>query len=69
MIAPQKVSDDLGAEILRLWWLRLTTPANRRSPVILKRVVEMYGGSATLCVSFCQRLDFDPKKHLLPVEQ
>jgi isoleucyl-tRNA synthetase len=71
VIAPQKVSDDLGAEILRLWVASTDYSGELSiSQEILKRVVEMYRRIRnTLRFLLANVSDFDPKQHLLPVEQ
>jgi isoleucyl-tRNA synthetase len=71
VIAPQKVSDDLGAEILRLWVASTDYSGELSiSQEILKRVVETYRRIRnTLRFLLANVSDFEPKKHLLPVEQ
>jgi isoleucyl-tRNA synthetase len=71
VIAPQKVSDELGAEILRLWVASTDYSGELSiSQEILKRVVEMYRRIRnTLRFLLANVADFDPKHHLLPVEQ
>jgi isoleucyl-tRNA synthetase len=70
-MAPQEVSDTLGAEILRLWVASTDYSGELSiSQEILKRVVEMYRRIRnTLRFLLANVSDFDPKKHLLPVEQ
>jgi isoleucyl-tRNA synthetase len=71
VIAPQEVSDELGAEILRLWVASTDYSGELSiSEEILKRVVEMYRRIRnTLRFLLANVADFEPKKHLLPVEQ
>ncbi len=71
VIAPQEVSDTLGAEILRLWVASTDYSGELSiSQEILKRVVEMYRRIRnTLRFLLANVSDFDPKQHLLPVEQ
>ena len=70
-MAPQEVSGTLGAEILRLWVASTDYSGELSiSQEILKRVVEMYRRIRnTLRFLLANVSDFDPKKHLLPVEQ
>jgi len=69
--APQEVSGTLGAEILRLWVAATDYSGELSiSQEILKRVVEMYRRIRnTLRFLLANVSDFDPKHHLLPVEQ
>lgn len=70
VIAPQKVSDSLGAEILRLW-VAATDYAGELSisDEILKRVVESYRRIRnTLRFLLANLSDFDETKDLLPPE-
>ena len=69
VIAPQKVSDTLGAEILRLWVASTDYSGELSiSQEILKRVVEMYRRIRnTLRFLLANVSDFDPEAHLLPV--
>ncbi len=69
VIAPQKVLDTLGADILRLW-AALTDYSGELtiSDEILKRVVESYRRIRnTLRFLLANISDFDPKQHALPV--
>ncbi|MFZ2301475.1 MAG: isoleucine--tRNA ligase [Gallionella sp.] len=71
VIAPQKVLDTLGADILRLW-AALTDYSGELtiSDEILKRVVESYRRIRnTLRFLLANISDFDPQQHMLPVEQ
>jgi len=71
VVAPQKVGDSLGAEIIRLW-VGLTDYSSELSisDEILKRVVESYRRIRnTLRFLLANIADFDPAQHLLPVEQ
>ncbi len=71
VIAPQKVFDTLGADILRLW-AALTDYSGELtiSDEILKRVVESYRRIRnTLRFLLANISDFDPQQHALPVEQ
>ena len=71
VIAPQKVSDSLGAEILRLW-VASTDYAGELSisDEILKRVVESYRRIRnTLRFLLANTADFSPAEHAQPVEE
>ncbi len=71
VIAPQKVADTLGAEILRLW-VASTDYAGELSisDEILKRVVEAYRRMRnTLRFLLANTADFDADKHALPVNE
>ncbi|MDH4233668.1 MAG: isoleucine--tRNA ligase [Gallionella sp.] len=71
VIAPQKIFDTLGADILRLW-AALTDYSGELtiSDEILKRVVESYRRIRnTLRFLLANISDFDPQRHTLPVEQ
>ena len=70
VIAPQKVSDTLGAEILRLWVASTDYSGELSiSDEILKRVVEAYRRIRnTLRFLLANIADYDPEKHALPVE-
>jgi isoleucyl-tRNA synthetase len=70
-MAPQKVSDTLGAEIVRLWVASTDYSGELAiSEEILKRVVEMYRRIRnTLRFLLANVSDFDPAAHMLPVEQ
>ncbi len=71
VIAPQKVSDTLGAEILRLWVASTDYSGELSiSDEILKRVVEAYRRIRnTLRFLLANTADFDPKRDALPPEQ
>jgi len=71
VIAPQKVSDTLGAEVLRLWVAATDYSGELSiSDEILKRVVEGYRRIRnTLRFLLANTADFDPKAHALPLEQ
>ncbi|MGB8855949.1 MAG: class I tRNA ligase family protein, partial [Burkholderiales bacterium] len=71
VIAPQKVFDTLGADILRLW-VGSTDYSGELSisDEILKRVVESYRRLRnTLRFLLSNIADFDPSKHALPTDQ
>jgi isoleucyl-tRNA synthetase len=71
VISPQKVSDTLGAEIIRLW-VAVTDYSGELSlsDEILKRVVESYRRIRnTLRFLLANTADFDPKKDALPVSE
>ena len=71
VIAPQEVSDTLGAEILRLW-VGATDYSGELSisKEILKRVVESYRRIRnTLRFLLANLSDFDPARHAMPVAQ
>jgi len=71
VMAPQKISDTLGAEILRLW-VGSTDYSGELSisDEILKRVVESYRRIRnTLRFLLANTSDFDPAKHAVPVER
>ncbi len=69
VVAPQKVSDTLGAEILRLWIASTDYSGELSiSDEILKRVVESYRRIRnTLRFLLANISDFDPAKDTLPV--
>ncbi len=70
VIAPQKVVDTLGADVLRLW-VASTDYRNEIavSDEILKRVSDSYRRIRNTARFLLGNLDgFDPSKHLLPVE-
>ena len=70
-VAPQKISDTLGAEILRLW-AGLTDYSGELSisDEILKRVVESYRRIRnTLRFLLANTADFDAQNNAVPVEQ
>jgi len=71
VVAPQKVSDSLGAEILRLWVASSDYSGELFiSDEILKRVVEGYRRIRnTLRFLLANTADFDPGKDALPVSQ
>jgi isoleucyl-tRNA synthetase len=71
VIAPQKISDTLGAEIIRLWVASTDYSGELSiSDEILKRVVESYRRIRnTLRFLLANTSDFDPAKHALPVEE
>jgi isoleucyl-tRNA synthetase len=71
VIAPQKVMDTLGADILRLWVATTDyTGELAISDEILKRVVESYRRLRnTLRFLLANRDDFDPQSHLLPANE
>ena len=70
VVAPQKVSDSLGADILRLWTAATDYSGELSiSDEILKRVVEAYRRIRnTLRFLLANTSDFDPGKDLLPPE-
>src|SRR5690606_15930995 len=71
VIAPQKVSDTLGAEILRLWVASTDYSGELSiSDEILKRVVEAYRRIRnTLRFLLANVSDFDPRKDAVPLER
>ncbi len=71
VIAPQKVSDTLGAEILRLWVASTDYSGELSiSDEILKRVVEGYRRIRnTLRFLMANLSDFQPAQHSVPVTQ
>ena len=71
VVAPQKVYDTLGADILRLWVASTDyTGELSISDEILKRVTEAYRRIRnTLRFLLANTSDFDPAKDALPVEQ
>ncbi len=71
VIVPQKVMDELGADILRLWVASTDYSGELSiSKEILKRVVESYRRIRnTLRFLLANIADFDATKHTLPVEQ
>ena len=71
VIAPQKVMDELGADILRLWVAATDYSGELSiSNEILKRVVESYRRIRnTLRFLLANLADFDPARDALPVEQ
>ncbi|HEY8585290.1 MAG TPA: isoleucine--tRNA ligase [Rhodanobacter sp.] len=70
VVAPQKVMDTLGADVLRLW----VASADYRNEMtvsdeILKRVSDSYRRIRNTARFLLGNLDgFDPQQHLLPVE-
>lgn len=71
VIAPQKVMDSYGADILRLWAASTDYSGELTiSDEILKRVVESYRRIRnTLRFLLANLADFDAQKDMLPVEQ
>jgi isoleucyl-tRNA synthetase len=71
VIAPQKINDTLGAEIIRLWVASTDYSGELFiSDEILKRVVEGYRRLRnTLRFLLANTADFDPSKDLLPPER
>jgi isoleucyl-tRNA synthetase len=70
VVSPQKVMDQFGADILRLWVATTDYSGELTiSDEILKRVVEGYRRIRnTLKFLLANLSDFDPKAHALPVE-
>jgi isoleucyl-tRNA synthetase len=71
VISPQKVSDTLGAEVIRLWVAATDFSGELSlSDEILKRVVESYRRVRnTLRFLLANTSDFDPAKDALPVSE
>jgi hypothetical protein len=71
VIAPQKISDTLGADILRLWVAATDYSGELSiSDEILKRVVEAYRRIRnTLRFLLANTSDFDAAKDMLPVDR
>jgi isoleucyl-tRNA synthetase len=71
VIAPQKVADTLGAEIIRLWVASTDYSGELSlSDEILKRVVESYRRLRnTLRFLLANTSDFDPQRDALPVSE
>ena len=71
VIAPQKIFDTLGADILRLWVASTDYSGELNiSDEILKRVVESYRRIRnTLRFLLANISDFDPQQHALPVHE
>ncbi|MBU1394865.1 MAG: isoleucine--tRNA ligase, partial [Gammaproteobacteria bacterium] len=71
VVAPQKVMDQYGADILRLWVATTDYSGELTiSDEILKRVVEGYRRIRnTLKFLLANLSDFDPKAHALPVDE
>jgi isoleucyl-tRNA synthetase len=69
VVAPQQVSDTLGAEVLRLWVAATDYSGELTiSKEILDRVVEVYRRLRnTLKFLLANTVDFDPKANMLPV--
>ncbi|MDB5791923.1 MAG: isoleucine-tRNA ligase [Massilia sp.] len=70
-MAPQKISDTLGADILRLWVASTDyTSELSISEEILKRVTESYRRIRnTLRFLLANTSDFDPARHAVPVAE
>ena len=71
VIAPQKISDTLGAEVIRLWIASTDYSGELSiSDEILKRVVESYRRIRnTLRFLLANTADFDASRNALPVEE
>ena len=71
VVSPKKVSDTLGAEILRLWVASTDYSGDMTiSDEILKRVVESYRRIRnTLRFLLANTSDFDANAHAMPVDQ
>ncbi|MDO8934174.1 MAG: isoleucine--tRNA ligase [Rhodocyclaceae bacterium] len=71
VVAPQQVSDTLGAEILRLWTAATDYSGELTiSKEILDRVVEVYRRLRnTLRFLLANTADFDPQTQMLPVSE
>ncbi len=71
VVAPQKVSDSLGAEVLRLWVAATDYSGELSiSEEILKRVVESYRRIRnTLRFLLANTSDFDFTQHAVPLDQ
>jgi isoleucyl-tRNA synthetase len=71
VVAPQKVADTLGAEILRLWVGATDFSGDMAiGDEILKRVVESYRRIRnTLRFLLANTVDFDPAKHAVPPDE
>jgi isoleucyl-tRNA synthetase len=71
VVAPQKVMDTYGADILRLWVASTDYSGELTiSDEILKRVADSYRKIRNTCKFLLANIaDFDAKKDLLPVEQ
>jgi isoleucyl-tRNA synthetase len=69
VVAPQKVADTLGAEILRLWVGATDFSSDMAiGDEILKRVVENYRRIRnTLRFLLANTADFDPSRHAVPI--
>jgi isoleucyl-tRNA synthetase len=70
VIAPRKIADTLGAEVIRLWVAATDYSGELSiSDEILKRVVESYRRLRnTLRFLLANLADFDPRKDMVPVE-
>jgi len=70
-MAPQEISNTLGAEILRLWVASTDYSSELNlSAEILKRVVESYRRVRnTLRFLLANTSDFDPARHAVPLEK
>jgi isoleucyl-tRNA synthetase len=67
VIAPRKISETLGAEILRLWVATTDTRETFISDEILKGVVRSYRRIRnTLRFLLANISDFDPKRNAMP---
>jgi len=71
VLSPQKISDSLGADILRLWVASTDyTGELALSEEILKRVTEAYRRIRnTLRFLLANTSDFDPARHAVPVAE
>ena len=71
VVAPQKICDSLGAEVLRLWVAATDYSGELSiSDEILKRVVESYRRIRnTLRFLLANTADFDAARHALPLDQ
>ncbi len=71
VVAPQEVSDRLGAEILRLWVAATDYSGELTiSNEILDRVVEVYRRLRnTLRFLLANTADFDPRQHAVPLDR
>ncbi len=71
VVAPQKINDTLGADILRLWVASVDYSGELAiSDEILKRVTESYRRIRnTLSFLFANLSDFDPMEHAVPQER
>ncbi|MBP9713054.1 MAG: isoleucine--tRNA ligase, partial [Sterolibacterium sp.] len=71
VVAPQQVSDSMGAEILRLWTAATDYSGELTiSDEILKRVVESYRRIRnTLRFLLANTVDFDASRQMLPVDE
>jgi len=71
VVAPQKIMDTYGADILRLWVASTDYSGELTiSDEILKRVADSYRKIRNTCKFLLSNIaDFDPNKDLLPVDQ